>query len=46
MEHDLITARYLSDNERYADLLNGYGFGGAQIISAEDLSELDSRTGL
>ena len=46
MEHDLVTARYLSDNERYADLLNGYGFGGAQIISAEDLSELDSRTGL
>ena len=46
MEHDIVTARYLSDNERYADLLNGYGFGGEQIISAEDLSELDSRTGL
>ena len=37
MEHDLVTARYLSDNERYADLLNGYGFGGEQIISAEAL---------
>lgn len=46
MEHDLIAARFLSDNERYADLLNGIGFGGENIISAEDLSDLDSRGGL
>ena len=46
MEHDLIAARYLSDNERFADLINGYGFGGEQIIAAEDLSEMDTRSGL
>lgn len=46
MEHDMIAARYLSDNERFADLLNGYGFEGEQIVSAADLSEMDSRTGL
>lgn len=43
MEHDMIAARYLSDNERFADLLNGYGFEGRQIISPEDLDEMDSR---
>lgn len=45
MEEDLIKKRYFSDNERFADLINGYGFEGRQIISAEDLSERDSQTG-
>ena len=31
MEEDLIKKRYFSDNERFADLINGYGFEGRQI---------------
>lgn len=45
MEKDLALSRYLADNHRYADLLNGFGFGGKQIIAAEDLSEQDVQTG-
>lgn len=45
MEQDLLLKRYLSDNERYADLLNGFAFGGRQIVKASDLTELDSQTG-
>lgn len=46
MEEDLVKKRYFSDNERFADLINGYGFAGRQVVSAEDLSERDSQTGL
>ncbi len=44
-EQDIILQRYLSDNERYADLINGYGFAGKQIIKASDLTESDTQTG-
>ena len=30
MQEDSILKKYLSDNERYADLINGLGFGGRQ----------------
>lgn len=46
MQQDLLLKRYLSDNERYADLLNGFAFGGRQIVKASDLTELDSQTGI
>lgn len=45
MQEDSVLKKYLSDNERYADLINGLGFCGRQIVSAEDLEELDSQTG-
>lgn len=44
-EQDIILQRYLSDNERYADLINGYGFAGKQVIKASDLAESDTQTG-
>lgn len=35
--------RYFEDRERYADLINGFLFEGEQIISEEDVQEMDSR---
>lgn len=45
MQQDLLLKRYLSDNERYADLINGFGFNGRQVVRASDLTELDTQTG-
>lgn len=42
---DMVLQRYLSDNERYADLINGCRFGGRQVLKASDLSEMDTQTG-
>ena len=44
-KEDEVLKRYLSDNERYADLINGVCFGGRQGIKAEDLSDRDTQTG-
>ncbi len=44
-KEDEVLARYFSDNERYADLINGIGFGGRTVIKAEDLSDRDTKTG-
>ena len=41
---DMVLQRYLSDNERYADLINGCWFGGRQVLKASDLSERDTQT--
>lgn len=38
--------RFFSDNERYADLINGFGCGGEQIVQKEDLQEADVQTGI
>lgn len=46
MEKDLTKKSCLSDNERYADLLNGTIFRGRQVLCAEDLSDMDSQTGM
>ena len=43
MEHNSIVNRYLSDNDRYADLINGCSFAGEQVIAATDLSDVDSQ---
>lgn len=44
-KEDEILTRYLSDNERYADLINGVSFGGRSVVKPEDLSDRDSKTG-
>ena len=46
MKKDVTKKRCLSDNERYADLINGVVFKGKQKIHAEDLLEMDTQTGL
>lgn len=43
MEHNSIVNRYLSDNDRYADLINGCQFAGEQVITAADLSDVDTQ---
>lgn len=44
MEKDLLQKKYLSDDERYADLINGLLFNGKQQIKASDLQETDSQS--
>ena len=41
MKKDVVIKRFLSDNERYADIINGFGCFGKQQIRAEDLQEAD-----
>ena len=42
-KEDDALCRYFADNERYADLINGFIMQGRQVIKAEDLMALDSR---
>lgn len=44
MEKDLEIGRCLSDDKRYADLINGLLFSGEQRIQESDLQEVDSRS--
>lgn len=46
MEKDMVWKRFFSDNERYADLINGIGCRGKQIVCRDDLEELDTQTGI
>lgn len=46
MEKDIVQIRYLSDNERCADLINGVVFRGRQVVRGDDFQEMDSQTGL
>lgn len=45
MEKDTVWKSYLSDNERFADLVNGILFCGRQIVKADNIEELDTQTG-
>ena len=45
MEHDVGWKGYLSDDERYADVINGIACGGQQVVKKSDLQELDTQTG-
>ena len=46
-QKDISLARYFEDDSRYADLINGFIFGGKQVVSGNDIQDLDSRiTGL
>ena len=39
---DLIMKNYLSDNNRFADIINYYLYDGRQIVKNTDLKELDT----
>lgn len=41
-DQDVITKEFYGDAARVADFVNGYLFEGAQLVSPEDISELDS----
>lgn len=45
MVKDIGWKAFLSDDERYADLINGIGCGGMQVVSRADLHEADTQTG-
>ena len=36
MEKDVMWYDYFKDNQRYADVINGVGCNGQQIVSQED----------
>ena len=46
MTEDVLSKEYYSVEERYADLINGIGFQGRQVVKKEDLQELDTQTGI
>ncbi len=46
MDKDLVSNIFLSDNERYADIINGIGCDGIPFVKGEDLLERDTRESL
>ena len=46
MGKDMGWKKFLSDDERYADVINGIGCKGEQIVSKDDLCEMDTQIGL
>ena len=46
MEKDIVSNNFFSDNERFADIINGIGCGGKTFVQGKDLQELDSRVRL
>lgn len=42
-EINVIMNEFLADNERFADLFNVIIFGGKQVVSAKDLSDMDTK---
>ena len=45
MGKDIGWKGFLSDDERYADVINGIGCRGEQIVKKEHLQEMDTQTG-
>ena len=45
MGKDAVWKKYFSDNGRYADIINGIGCKGKQLVKAADLCDADSRAG-
>lgn len=43
MKKDVTWRNYFDDSHRYADIINGLGGSGIQIVSPEDLTELDTK---
>ena len=43
MEKDFISSAFFSDNERYADIINGIGCNGIPFVKGEDLQEADTK---
>ena len=46
LNQDLSTLRFISDDTRFVDLINGVFFGGRGIVAPEDLTEMDTKTGV
>lgn len=46
MEYDRSWKCFFSDDERFADIINGIGCQGRQVVKGEDLTELDTQTGI
>lgn len=44
MEVDVSWKDFLQDARRYADVINGIGCGGCQVVSSDDLQEADTQT--
>jgi hypothetical protein len=42
-QKDISLVRYFEDEDRYADLINGFIFDGERFVSGDDIQELDSR---
>lgn len=42
-QKDISLITYFEDQRRYADLINGFVFKGKQIVSEQDVQEMDSR---
>lgn len=45
MGKDIGWKGFLSDDERYADVINGIACKGEQVVKKEDLQEMDTQTG-
>ncbi len=45
MDKDTGWKVYFSDDERFADIINGIGCKGRQVVKKEDLQEMDTQTG-
>lgn len=43
MTEDEILKVYLSDSQRFADLMNGLNFAGKQVVHPEDVQEQDGQ---
>lgn len=43
MEKDFVSSIFFSDNERYADIINGIGCGGIPFVKGKDLQEADTK---
>lgn len=46
MEKDFVSYAFFSDNDRYADIINGIGCGGMPFIKGKELQELDTRVSI
>ncbi len=44
MEMDVCWKEYFRDEARYADVINGLGCAGQQLVKGEDLQEADTQT--
>ena len=44
MEKDVSWKEYFRDDERYADVINGIGCGGLQLVAGEDMQEAEQQT--
>ena len=45
MGKDVEWKKYFGENHRYADIINGIGCDGVQLVKADDLQEVDSTSG-